>query len=467
MLCLSRRFRSIFMVILVVRALQVGAEQTLITQYEEDFSVFCNPEQGFYEYTDLNRLPTDIGRLREQGRTLVWGRINLESCRNTETLPAALLAQIDEGFGVARHQGMKVIVRASYGSKGAGGDYRSFLDPPTDIIKGHLSQLAPLFTLHADVIALFEAGFVGPWGEWHGTAIANDYTQGRDMLLSILQHTPADRMVVVRYPYLKQRIFALCSGGYATVNPDNAYSQLPVARVGHHNDCFLSSSDDVGTYNRGGSTREQETAYLASETLHTVYGGETCRLDALNDCQRAQEELALLHGTYLNHAYHPDVLKKWKTQSCFDEIKRRLGARLVLKQSCITETVPVGGALVVEIALENKGYAALYNPRKIQIVMKHEDVDQQLIHDLTMDPRRWKPGQPQVIQAVVPLTDTLAPGAYSVHLNLPDPYPTLQGDPRYSFRCANTGIWDGKTGYNALAEGVVVTGKLPGDAPKR
>ncbi len=465
MLGLSRKLQNVVIMVWVMCALQVGAEQTIMSHYEEDFSLFCNPEQGFYQYTDLNRLPADIGGLREEGRTLIWGRINLESYRTTETLPAALLVQIDEGFGIARHQGMKVIVRASYGSKGAGGDYHTYLDPPADIIKGHLRQLAPLFAVNADVIALFEAGFVGPWGEWHGTAIAKDYARGRDMLLSILRHTPTDRMVVVRYPYLKQRIFALCSGGHATVNADSAYSQLPVARVGHHNDCFLSSSDDVGTYNRGGSTREQEAAYLAAETLHTVYGGETCSLDTLNDCQRAQEELALLHGTYLNNAYHPEVLKKWKTQNCFDEIKRRLGARLVLKQSCITETVPVGGAMVVEWSLENKGYAALYNPRKVQIVMQHHDLDQQLIHDLAVDPRRWKPGQAQVIQAVVHLPESMAPGAYTVYLNLPDPYPSLQDDPRYSFRCANTGIWDAQTGYHTLAEAVMVTNKRSGGRP--
>jgi len=467
MSCVSRMLWFGAVMTLVSCVAQGRAEQTIVTQYEEDFSLFCNPGQGFYEYTDLNRLTGDIGQLREQGRTLIWGRINLESYRKTVTLPEALLAQIDDGFGTARQQGMKVIVRASYGSKGAGGDYRTYLDPSSDIIKGHLRQLEPLFALNVDVIALFEAGFVGPWGEWHGTSIANDYALGRDMLLSILRHTPSDRMVVVRYPYLKQRIFALCAGDYATVNTSNAYSQLPAARVGHHNDCFLSSSDDVGTYNRGGNSREQETAYLAAETLHTVYGGETCRLDTLNDCQRAQEELALLHGTYLNRAYHPDVLKKWKGQGCFDEIQRRLGARLVLKQSCVTKTVPAGGAMVVELSLENKGYAALYNPRKVQIVMKHQDLDQTLVHDLGIDPRRWKPGQPQVILAVVPLTEAMAEGPYTVHLNLPDPYASLQGDPRYSFRCANLGVWDDQTGYNTLAAGVTVTRSLATDTPKR
>jgi hypothetical protein len=441
---------------LAICAISTGAAQTIVTQYQEDLSIFPNPEQGFYEYTDLNKLPTDIGRLREQGRSLIWGRVNLVNYRDTETLPEALLQQIDQGFGIARDQGMKVIVRAAYGSRGPGGDYRSFTDPPAQIIKGHLRQLEPVFAINADVIALFEAGFIGPWGEWHGTSIAQDYELGRDMLLHILVNTPADRMVVVRYPYLKQRIFALYSSGYAKVNAGNAYSQLPVARVGHHNDCFLSSKDDVGTYDRGGSTREQETAYLAAETLHTVYGGETCRLDSLNNCERALEELALLHGSYLNNAYHPEVLGKWQAQGCFDEIKRRLGARLVLQQSCISKTVPVGGFLTVELSLENRGFASLYNARKVQIVLRQQELGTQLVHELGLDPRLWKPGLPIAAQAIVTMPDNIATGSYAVYLNLPDPYASLQDDPRYSFRCANTGVWDAQTGYNKLVDGVTV-----------
>ncbi len=464
---LSRRLWVVVILVSVGCAGASGAAQTLMMQYEEDSTLFPNPEQGFYEYADLNSLPEDIGRLREQGRTLIWGRINLSAHRQTETLPAALLTEIDSGFGQARQQGMKVIVRVSYGSRGAGGDYRTYTDPASGLMTGHLRQLEPIFALNADVIALFEAGLVGPWGEWHTTAIANDHARGRDMLLSILRYTPSDRMVVVRYPYLKQQIFALCDGGYAQVTASNAYSDLPVARVGHHNDCFLASSTDMGTYNRGGGSRAQETAYLAAETLHTVYGGETCSLNVMNDCSRAQAELALLHGTYLNRAYHPEVLEKWQAQGCFDDIQRRLGARLVLRHACITETVPAGGAMKIELTLENRGYASLYNPRKVQIVLTHQDLDQWLIHDVAMDPRRWKPGQPQVILEAIHLADTMVAGLYTVSLNLPDVYPSLQGDPRYSFRCANTGTWDSQTGYNTLAEGVTVTAKRPGGSPNR
>ena len=48
---------------------------------------------------------------------------------------------------------------------------------------------------------------------------------------------------------------------------------------------------------------------MAEETLYTLFGGETCNPHPLNDCQRALEELSTLHASYLNSAYHPDVLK--------------------------------------------------------------------------------------------------------------------------------------------------------------
>jgi hypothetical protein len=215
----------------------------------------------------------------------------------------------------------------------------------------------------------------------------------------------------------------------------------------------------VGTYNRGGNTRAQETAYLAAETLHTVYGGETCRLDSLNDCERTLQELALLHGSYLNNAYHPQVLGKWKTQGCFDEIKRRLGARLVLQQSCITDNAPAGGYLLVELSLENKGFASLYNARQVQIVLRQGDFE--VVHDVGADPRLWKPGETITVQTPVPLPEDTPAGAYTVYLNLSDAYASLQDDPRYSFRCANIGTWDRQTGYNQLASDVIIEAATP------
>ena len=426
------------------------------TVYQPDETIFACPDQGFYLYRDLHTLESDVGKHRAQGLTLVWGRIDLEPYREQTDLPPAFLAQLEEGFAIARDQGMKVIVRASYGHQGPGGDYRTYEDPSEAMIRNHIQQLAPVFGDNADIISLFEAGFVGPWGEWHGTAIARDYDRGRDMLMYLLAHTPRDRMIVVRYPYLKQQLFARCDSGFLTVTADTAYSGLPVARIGHHNDCFLSSNDDVGTYDRGGGNRSQETAYLAAETLHTVFGGETCRLYAYNDCGRAVQELARLHGTYLNNAYQPKVLQKWHDQGCFDQIKRRLGARLQLIDSCVSSSVLPGECMRIEFSLTNIGFASLYNGRSVQVVLEQASGQHRVYHTLGVDPRLWKPGQIYRLHDALILSEDMPAGSYTVHLYLPDAYPSLADDPRYALRLANKDVWQADTGFNKLASGIQI-----------
>ena len=428
----------------------------IATHYEPDASIFPNPERGFYIYTNLHELDPAIGKRRDEGHTLIWGRIFMEAYREVPFLPESFLTAVENGFAIARDQGMKVIVRGSYGFKGPGGDYTSYEDPPKPNIKNHIAQLSPIFAANVDVIALFEAGFIGPWGEWHTTEVAKDYDQGREMLFHILDHTPTDRLVLVRYPYLKQQIFKRSGGGFATVGADNAYSGEHVARVGHHNDCFLSSPIDVGTYERGEMTREEEVAYLASETLYTAFGGETCQPHALNDCERTITELETLKGSYLNSSYHPEVLDKWAAQGCFDEVMRRLGARFVLTQSRIAATASPGGRLAVEIDLDNRGFAPLYNRRDVEIVLENEANGSVQAFVLDVDPRTWKPGASHVVSAVVPLSSTMAPGEYTAYLRLTDPSSRLRDDPRYAYRIANEGVWDEERGYNELVRGIVI-----------
>ena len=276
------------------------------------------------------------------------------------------------------------------------------------------------------------------------------------MVLFLLAHTPSDRMVAVRYPYLKQRIFASPDGGYEVVGADNAYSGSPVARVGHHNDCFLASETDMGTYNRGGARREQETAYLAADTLYTVFGGETCMLHEFNDCQRAVKELETVHGAYLNLDYNRKVLGKWKQQGCFDEIQRRLGARLVVTESRIAASAAPGGRLELEFDVKNVGFAPLYNPRVMQMLLRNEENGRLFRFGFDMDPRQWKPGKNYTVRQPISLPNDIPQGSYSLFLNLPDAYRTLQDDPRYSFRIASKGVWDPATGLNQLACGIAV-----------
>jgi hypothetical protein len=260
----------------------------------------------------------------------------------------------------------------------------------------------------------------------------------------------------VRYPYFKQQIFKTAAGSYERVDASNAYSGSKVARVGHHNDCFLASPTDYGTYERGDQTRAAETVYLSEETLYTLFGGETCNPHELNDCQRALTELQTLHASYLNNGYHPKVLAKWKEQGCFDEVAQRLGARFVLEQSRADQRAQPGQTLELELSLSNRGFAALYNPRAVEFVLKSATGAAVYSFPQPIDPRTWKPGERQTIKTTLELPSDMEPGTYRLALYMPDPAPRLRDDPRYAFRLANEGVWDAESGYNLLAEGILI-----------
>ena len=71
------------------------------------------------------------------------------------------------------------------------------------------------------------------------------------------------------------------SGG-GGVSDGGGPCSLPVkARIGHHNDCFLWSETDRGTYATAGQPGDRASwlKLLARDTKHTSWGGETCGTD--------------------------------------------------------------------------------------------------------------------------------------------------------------------------------------------
>ena len=67
-------------------------------------------------------------------------------------------------------------------------------------------------------------------------------------------------MVLLRYPELKRSIFERRE----SLSFEESYQPTDLFRTGHHNDCFLSSESDVGTYGRGESDREEEVTNLGT-----------------------------------------------------------------------------------------------------------------------------------------------------------------------------------------------------------
>lgn len=279
-----------------------------------------------------------------------------------------------------------------------------------------------------------------------------------DALLAAL---PAERMLLVRQPRFKRAYVAGDPSAWASALASaRAFDGSPAARIGHLNDRFLSSPDDVGTYAPGTLARELE--YLGKEGRYLPFGGETCADHARNDCAAALAEMAALGVDYLNEDYHGDVIRKWKAQGCFGEIARRLGYRFVLASARLPDSVRPGGLLALEVALANRGFGGLFNLRPVEVVLRKDGKD--AAARLPDDPRLWLPGAPCTLRVTLAVPSGLAEGAYALGLHLPDAAPSLRGDSRYAVRFANAGTRDAAAGVNVLSASLQVSRAAPGAA---
>ena len=439
--------------------------------YEATAEDFANPERGFYiqrAYPSRNAASSgalreeDLRLARERHMTLVRMLYSLRAYREAP-LPEPLLATLAADFARARAAGVKVIPRFSYSS--AIGQP----DAALDRILAHIDQLTPVLRANADVIAFFEAGFAGAWGEWHSSTnglfdagpdvpYPQVNARTRAILDRLLAALPPDRMIALRCPRFKQWFF-----GEQALGLQDAFSGAAQARTGAINDCLLASPDDMGTYT---NRMAAEKAYLHRDNLFVPQGGETCSVgpeaQPFIQCANALHEMAYLRYSNLNSDYHRGVLRVWTEGGCMPEIQRRLGYRFRLLESRIPPRVKPGAALAVSFRVTNEGWANLYNPRPVELVLRNQSTGKTYTLPVPEDPRRWMPGE--VLQVVVEggVPAQAAPGAYDVLLRLPDAAPGLRDHPEYAVRLANTAVWEPATGMNRLQGILTIDPRAPG-----
>lgn len=430
-----------------------GNAQTTTVSYSPTSANFSNPERGFYRHTEthsdsyssLNQTTLTNYRVNSH-YTLILRVCYLENFV-TSNISASYLNAMQADFNKIRNSGMKCILRFAYSDDNDNGNPQ---DASKAQILAHIGQLAAMLQANADVIAVVQAGFIGAWGEWYYTdhfgmePTATDYANRKQVVDAILAALPVTRMVQIRTPSLKRNTY----NTQAALTAAQAFSTtLPVARLGHHNDCFLASEDDYGTYNNIAN----EYAYLEQETKFTPMGGETCKVnEPRSECETALFEMAKFHWSYLNVDYHPDVIDGFETNSCLDDMERRLGYRFELLTGSYPNAANIGGALPFSFQVKNTGFAAPYNPRTAYIVLRHTVSGQEFSFPLTTNVRLWAAGTTQTVSQSLTLPATIPSGAYKMYLNLPDPAPAISTRAEYSIRVANEATWENATGYNDL-----------------
>jgi len=152
----------------------------------------------------------------------------------------------------------------------------------------------------------------------------------------------------------------------------------------------------------------------------------------------------------------PGVLAYWDSEGCLPEIRRRLGYRFRLVNAELPARAIVEEPFVARIRLDNDGFAAPYNARDVQLILRHTATGRIYSVPFDADPRTWGPNQPISIQVTVALPRSLEIGVYQFLLNLPDPDRELSRRPEYSIRLANREVWEARTGYNDLKASIDV-----------
>jgi hypothetical protein len=455
--------------------------------YQVSFENFPNPERGFFQTpiawngfdpASAGLTLTDLNRYRQQGLTMIRAVYYIPEFKGRD-LSAAFLESFRKNLADVRTAGLKMIPTFAYSKPkdynfAARPDLFENQDAPLSDVLRHLEQLKPVIRANADVIAIWDGGFIGAWGEWHtstnnligsvGGSEVNDNT--RQIMNKLLEVVPSNRMVATRTPRYKQQLT-----GRTALTAGEAFRGSAKARIGQKNDCFLASQDDFGTYWPTDTDNVWAAKdFLRLDNLFVPQFGETCwaepSAEPYINCPNALVQLDYVRYSALNIAYNEDVLNRWRREGCFDRVARRLGYRFELVSSSVPSSVSRSQNLQMNVVIRNTGWANPYNPRRLELILRNtttKSVYRMVLNNgnlrpvnTNLDPRFWQPDTTTTVSVNSALPANIPAGNYELLLNLPDPYSQLRNRPEYSIRLASVGLWEASTGFNSLQQSIIV-----------
>ena len=346
---------------------------------------------------------------------------------------------------------MKVVLIITYN------EHMNEEDAPIDIVLEHIKQFGPILEENKDVIMAMKAGFIGAWGEWHDST--NDLTTPENMKKikdALMKNVPKEIKLMFRRPSF------IMSWYQDALTEDEANSGSDKSRAGFDDDCFNWNITDAGTFSKDKEERKIQYDYLGQSTKYTSVVGEMCSWDVTThpentvSCKNGIDMAEKFHysilGNQVRGSWNKDIKKLpvevYQEEGCWDEFKKRLGYRFVLKNAKLPQEIFAGDKMDIALDFVNKGFSATVNKRPVYIVLANDKKEYKFKVDA--DPRKWYGSKEIKLHIGKQLPYSIEPGDYTLYLWLPDKSPKLQKDKRYSIRFANTDIWDDNKGYNRL-----------------
>ena len=434
-------------------------------------SEFMNPARGWYYHLSTmtsNYQPlsyTMLLQLRNNsGYTLLFRFIILDSFKS-RPIDNATLQSITDDFAVARRAFFKLIVRFAYIDTLQDPPPRG--DAPKSIILQHISQLTPILHDNADIILTVQHGFIGTWGEGYytdyfgdsGNITSQQQQDRQEVYNALINGVPECTMIQVRTWQFKSSLI----GTSLPVTSDEAYtcgnsSSASEARTGLHDDCFLASETDFGTWLDSAVDKPR----MSDQSRFTIFGGETCfPTSNRNACPTALQELSLFHFTFLNNLYHPDVLNRWRIEGCYNDIAQRLGYRLVLVSSTFPSQAMVGSEIDFEVTLRNDGFVAPVTEMVLRLVLQKLENNNSRSFEISgsnTDPHFWTGNETEhIVGGGIMIPSDMATGTWNLYLAIVDAANTLRDVPQYNILAVNQDLSMQDSGLNNLSRSIIIT----------
>lgn len=407
--------------------------------YEETTDILSNPWQGFYQLfgyylsEDNSKLKTAIGShiKASEGDSLALIQINLKNY-NSGPISENALEQLDTILASWSQTDRQLILRFIYDWDGKGLDS----EPKTiELIREHISQVAPTVNQYANHIYILQGIFVGNYGEMNNSAFLS-----REAMIELITHfaslTDSSIFLSVRTPAQWRIIMDTVDLPY----PFPAFDGSLMARLGLYNDGMLGSITDTGTYgdtSRSGSdnpgdkgNRQEELEFQEYLCQYVPNGGEVIIENPYNDFNNAIVDLSQMHVSYLNKTYDSKVLDKWKNSiytgedcfngcSGFDYIRAHLGYRYVLRSSELDFNTWRDEEAALSFTLENIGFASCLKPLDVEVTLRSLSTGETLSYSVKADLRFLQSGSSEVFRLNLPVRD-LSEKNYALYLNIED-----------------------------------------------
>jgi len=207
-----------FLLMLLLAVAANGQNQS----YTVSTDNFPNPERGFYHYSTSGSTSSysfvsasTLSSYRAQNISVIQRLFYLTQFTSTP-ISAAFLDNMQTDFNTIRNSGMKVMIRFAYSQS----ESAAVLDATKAQILAHIQQVAPIIQANKDVIATYQYGWIGCWGENYYTSQVADFGNGdytqytttqwanrKEVLDAMINATPLEIPIQVRYLYYKQKLY--------------------------------------------------------------------------------------------------------------------------------------------------------------------------------------------------------------------------------------------------------------------